>query len=131
MLEASNPLADQFPCDGTGIGEHIPVGGCQDCQLEGRLLVRLLEGGIHAPGICGFELGVQVDLAIGVDEAVQPLSGAGKAAYGVNDDRVTALREILQRQPIAVELIRGKRAAIKGGGTDLVRDHVQVGRPAL
>jgi 3-deoxy-D-manno-octulosonic acid (KDO) 8-phosphate synthase len=106
------------------------VGGRQNGQLEGCLLVGLFEGGVHAPGIRRLELGVQVDLAIGVDETVQSLTGAGVAADGVDDDRVVALRKILQRQPIAVELVYGKRIAVEGGGTDLIRDHVQVGRPA-
>ena len=99
--------------------------------LEGRLLVGLFEGGVHAPGIRGLELGIQVYLAVGVDETVQPLTGAGVAAHGVDDDRVVALRKILQRQSVAVEPIDGQGGTVEGGGTDLVGDHVQMGGATL
>ena len=94
MLETCDAIAGGFACDGAGVAEHAPVLRGHDRQLEGRLLVRLLEGGVHPAGISRLELGVQVHLAVGVDEAVQALTGVGEPADRIDHHCVPALAEV-------------------------------------
>ena len=69
-------------CDGGGDGD-----------VERRLQIGLVETREHPFGVGGFELRVEVDLAVdGVDEAVQALTGVGVAAHRVDDEHVALLQ---------------------------------------
>ncbi len=83
--------------DGGAVGDDLPVRGCGDADVEGRLQVGLVEARENPLGIGGFELRVQVHLVVdGVDEAVQALTGVGVQAVGVDDEHVV-LGEAAQR----------------------------------
>ena len=71
------------------VGDHLPVRGGGDGDVEDRLEIGLVEAGEHALGIGCFELRVQVDLVVNrVDEAVQSLPGVRVAAVGFHDEHV-------------------------------------------
>ena len=74
------------------VGHHLPVRGCGDGDVEGRLQVGLVELGEHPFGVGGFELRVEVNLVVdGVDEAVQTFAGVGVQACRIDDERVALL----------------------------------------
>ena len=99
-----------------------------DGDLEGGLPVGLVEAREHPLGVGGFELRVQVDLAVDrVDEPVQTLAGVGVAAVGVDDENVV-VGQALQRDagrfvvPGHVDV-----APVESGAADRVGGDVDVG----
>jgi len=76
-----------------GVADDLPVVRCRDVKGEGRLDVGLLEAGVHATGIGGLELRIQIHLIIdGVDEEMQALTGAHIGASGSHDEHVGRLQ---------------------------------------
>ena len=74
---------------GGAVGDHSPVQRRGDHDVEGGLEVGLVETREHPLRVGGFELRVQIHLAVdGIDEPVQALSGVGVGAVGVDDEDV-------------------------------------------
>lgn len=70
-------------------------------HVKRGLEVGLVEAGEHALGVGGFELRVQVGLAVHrIDKPMQALAGIGVVAVGVDDDDV-ALGQSAHRIPAA------------------------------
>jgi hypothetical protein len=81
---------------GGGRGDDLPVGGCEDLELEPGLDVRLVEAGVDPVRVGGLELGVEVGAPIdGVDEAVQALAGVHVQALG-DDLQLVVSRQVGQ-----------------------------------
>ena len=90
-----------------------------DGDVEGCLQVGLVEAREHPLGVGGFELGVQVHLAVDrVDETVQALPGVGVPAVGV-DDHDVALGQPGQRDAGGFVVARHvDLATVEGGAAD-------------
>ena len=102
-------------------------GGAVTRDVEGGLQVGLVEAREHPLGVGGFELRVQVHLAVDrVDEAVQPLAGVGVAAVGV-DDHDVAFGQAGQRDAGGF-VVAGHVdvATVEGGAADGVGGDVDV-----
>ena len=78
-----------------------PVQRRGDHDVEGGLEVGLVEAREHPLGVGGFELRVQVDLAVdGIDEPVQTLPGVGVAAVGIDDQDVALAPDPVSGMPV-------------------------------
>ena len=85
------------------VAHDLPVIGGRHRQCEGGLEIGLLEAGVHAPGIGGLELGIEVDLVIDrVDEAVQALAGVHVGAHRLDHEGVLG-EQVRQRDAGALE----------------------------
>ena len=74
---------------GGAVGDHLPMRGRGDRDVVAGLHVGLVEAGEHPLGVGGFELRVQIDLAVdGIDEAMQALAGVGETAVRLDHQRV-------------------------------------------
>ncbi len=107
------------------VAPHRPALGCPHLEAVRGLEVGLLEVREDPAGVGRFVLGVQVHLAVlGVDEAVQALAGARVGALGV-DDQLVVGRQVLQRDPGAVEDLAGVQiTAVERDGRHARRDQV-------
>ena len=127
VLEAAETVSDVLWRDAGRVGEDFPVAGREHSELEGRLLVWLLEVGVHASRVGRLELGVQIGLAVGwVDEAVQAFARVGETAGRDHGHGVLAGGQLRQGQAVAVEPARVDVDAVDGGVPDLVGDEVEV-----
>ena len=113
---------------GRGVGDHHPVGRGGDVEGEAALEVRLLEGGVDAAGVGHLELAVGVHPVVGgVDEAVQPLAGAGVGHRRADDELVVGL-EPGERDPVVgVHLGDVERGAVEDDLVDGRADEVGEG----
>ena len=108
------------------IGHHLPVLRRVHRHIECGLEVGLVEAREHPLGVSGFELRVQIHLAVDrVDESVQALAGVRVAAVGVNHDDVV-LGQPVQRDTgrlvvaghVEFATIEGRAADGAGGDVD-------------
>ena len=124
-MPGGEAIAARLVLGGSRVGVDLPVLGCLDGQLEGGFEIRLVEAAVHAARIGGFELGVEVDLAVGgIDEAVQALTGAGVAAQRGDGQLMLAAGQI-EGEPEAIVGVRGQLDAVQPGIDDLVGDQIE------
>ena len=118
---------------GGAIGDHLPMRGRGDRDVEGGLQVGLVEAREHALGIGGFELRVEVDLVVDrIDEPVQTFAGVGVPAVGV-DHHDVALRQPGEGNAGGLVVTRHvDRHAVQRGAADGLRgdvdDRVRTGK---
>ncbi|CKT50950.1 Uncharacterised protein [Mycobacterium tuberculosis] len=98
------------------VGDHLPVRGRGHPHVKRGLEVGLVEAGEHALGVGGFELRVQVGLAVHrIDKPMQALAGIGVVAVGVDDDDV-ALGQSAQRDPGRLVISRDVQVLVVEAG---------------
>ncbi len=107
------------------VAPHRPLLGRPHLKRKGAFRSGCSKLAKTRRGVGRFVLGVEVDLAVlGVDEAVQALTGAGVGALGV-DDQLVVGGQVLQGDPGAVEdLARVEVAAVEGDRGDARCDQV-------
>ena len=122
-------LGDGFVV-GHGGGGHVgrddPGFGCEHGEVEHGLQIRLVEHGVDATGVRHFELGVQVDVAVGrVNAAVQAFAGVGVLAHRLDGDLVVLLEALQLDAAVRVCFGRVEGFAVEGDLADFVGDEVK------
>ena len=108
------------------VGHHLPVLRRGDRHVERGFEVGLVKAGEHPLGVGGFELRVQVHLAVDrVDESVQALAGVRVAAVGVDHDDVALGQSrsantgrLVVAGHVEVAAVEGRAAHGVGGDVD-------------
>ena len=122
-------LGDGFVV-GHGGGGHVgrddPGFGGEHGEVEHGLQIRLVEHGVDAAGVRHFELGVQVDVAVGrVDAAVQAFAGVGVLAHRLDGDLVVLLEVLQFDAAVDVRFSRVEGFAVEDDFADFVGDEVK------
>ena len=122
-------LGDGFVV-GHGGGGHVgrddPGFGCEHGEVEHGLQIRLVEHGVDTAGVRHFELGVQVDVAVGrVDAAVQAFAGVGVLAHRLDGNLVVLLEALQLDAAVHVRFSRVEGFTVEGDFADFVGDEVK------
>ncbi|CAB4710376.1 unannotated protein [freshwater metagenome] len=87
----------------------------------------MIEAGVHATGICSFELGVKVDLIVcWISETVKALAGVHEAGIYFDDERIFA-GQVIEEERLSIELICVDCLSVEFGFDQFLGDNVNKG----
>ena len=109
------------------VGDKFPVRRCGGGKGESSLQIWLIKAGIHATGICCFELGIEVDLIVcRVGKAVKSLTGVHEAGIYFDDESIFA-GQVIEEERLSIELICVDCLSVEFGFDQFLGDNVNKG----